>query len=182
MSQGVITPVALAPVTKNVVTSFAMKEDAASSGYSGSSPASFGRYAHSHNFFLAFFLLPILDPRVYPRSKMRLQGASWRQCKEVAFVDVSGFESRTQSIRRRRPTPPLPPNLSMLYNLWCLLRVTSSTVVSYSNENFSFKCELPACFFLSTKKGGQQREDGCKIGHSHLNEKLSFEQDATVGQ
>ena len=55
MSQGVITPVALVPVTKNVVTSFAMKEDAASSGYSGSSPASFGRYAHSHNFFLAFF-------------------------------------------------------------------------------------------------------------------------------
>jgi len=45
MSQGVITPVALAPVTKNVVTSFAMKEDAASSGYSGSSPASFGRGA-----------------------------------------------------------------------------------------------------------------------------------------
>ena len=27
----------------------------------------------------------------------------------------------------------------------------------------------------------QQREDGCKIGHSHLNEKLSFELDATVG-
>ena len=137
MSQGVITPVALAPVTKNVVTSFAMKEDAASSGYSGSSPASFGRYAHSHN----FSLFSITNPRVYPRSKMHLalHGASWRWCKEVVFVDVSGFESRTQSIRRRRPTTPLPPNLSLLYNLWCLLRVTSSTVVSYSNENFSFK-------------------------------------------
>ena len=117
MSQGVITPVALAPVTKNVVTSFAMKEDAASSGYSGSSPASFGRYAHSHN----FSLFSITNPRVYPRSKMHLalHGASWRWCKEVVFVDVSGFESRTQSIRRRRPTTPLPPNLSLLYNLWC---------------------------------------------------------------
>ena len=30
------------------------------------------------------------------------------------------------------------------------------------------------------KKEAQQREDGCKIGHSHLDEKLSFEQDATV--
>ena len=47
------------------------------------------------------------------------------------------------------------------------------TVVSYSDENFSF--ELPACFFPSTKKEGQQRVDGCKIDHSHLNEKLSFE-------
>ena len=68
MSQGVITPVALAPVTKNVVTSFAMKEDAASSGYSGSSPASFGRYAHSHNFFLVF---PIPNPRSSSTSEVK---------------------------------------------------------------------------------------------------------------
>ena len=31
---------------------------------------------------------------------------------------------------------------------------------------------------LQSKKEVQQREDGCKISHSHLNEKLSFE--ATV--
>ena len=43
------------------------------------------------------------------------------------------------------------------------------TVVSYSNENFSFKWELPACLFPSTKKEVPQREVGCKIGHSHLN-------------
>ena len=58
--------------------------------------------------------------------------------------------------------------------------IVDITVVSYSNENFSFKWELPACLFPSTKKEVQQRGDGCKIDHSHLNEKLSFEQDATV--
>ena len=41
------------------------------------------------------------------------------------------------------------------------------TVVSYSNENVSFKFALPACLFPSTKKEVQQREDGCKIGHPH---------------
>ena len=51
----------------------------------------------------------------------------------------------------------------------------SSTVVSYSNENFSLKGELP-----STKTEVQQRGDGSKIGNSHLNEKLSFEYNATV--
>ena len=36
------------------------------------------------------------------------------------------------------------------------------TVVSYSNENFSFKWELPACLFPSTKKEVQQTEVGAK--------------------
>ena len=34
----------------------------------------------------------------------------------------------------------------------------NNTVASYSNENFSFKWELPACLFPSTKKEGEQRE------------------------
>ena len=53
-----------------------------------------------------------------------------------------------------------------------VLEPCKHTVVSYSNENFSFKWELPACLFLSFKKEGQWREDGCKIGHSHCNETL----------
>ena len=55
-----------------------------------------------------------------------------------------------------------------------------NTVASYLNENFSFNRELPTCLFPSNKKEVQHRGDGCKIGHSHLNEKLSFEYDATV--
>ena len=57
---------------------------------------------------------------------------------------------------------------------------THTVVVTYSNEKFSFKWKLPSCFFLPPKKAGQQREDGCKIDHSHLNKTLSFELDATV--
>ena len=59
--------------------------------------------------------------------------------------------------------------------LLCLVPKLYFSLVSYSNEIFSFKWELPVCLFPSTEKEGQQREDGCRMGHSHLNESLSFE-------
>ena len=43
-------------------------------------------------------------------------------------------------------------------------------------SNSSDNC-LPLSFH---QKQGQQREDGCKKGHCHLNETLSIEYDATV--
>ena len=51
--------------------------------------------------------------------------------------------------------------------LWCPIKM----ILFYSNESF-----LLASFLQE----GQQREDGYKIGHSLLNEMLSFEQDVTV--
>ena len=51
-----------------------------------------------------------------------------------------------------------------------LERKMNDTVVSYSNENFPFKLELPAGLLLHPKKEGHR----CKLGHSHLNETLSF--------
>ena len=49
------------------------------------------------------------------------------------------------------------------------IKTCMCTVMSYSNENLTFKWELPACLFPFTKKEEQQREDGWRIGHSHLN-------------
>ena len=48
----------------------------------------------------------------------------------------------------------------------------TATVVPSSNENFVFKRELPVWLFPTTKK---EEQYGCKIGHSQLNETLSFE-------
>ena len=53
-----------------------------------------------------------------------------------------------------------------------LLNLRAPTVESHSNDNFSFELELPAFLFTSTKIEELQKEDGCKIGHSHLIETL----------
>ena len=58
--------------------------------------------------------------------------------------------------------------------------ITIFTVASYSNENFSFKWELPTCPHpLSIAPLFRWKESGIK-GSSHLNENLSFEWDTTV--
>ena len=48
--------------------------------------------------------------------------------------------------------------------------------IFHSNESFVLAS------FLPPKKRGNRERMGARIGHSHLNEKLSFEWDATVAQ
>ena len=58
---------------------------------------------------------------------------------------------------------------------FCRTLRSSLTVASYSNENFSFKWELPTCPHpLSIAPLFWWKERGIK-GSSHLNENLSFE-------
>ena len=68
--------------------------------------------------------------------------------------------------------------------LFCLLSQRSQkklpsnpqpiTVVSYSHENFSFKWELPACLFPSTKKGCNREREWVQ------NRPFSFERKALI--
>ena len=70
-------------------------------------------------------------------------------------------------------------NISTLFSIfiWKEFLRLLRTVVSHSDENFSFKWDLTACLFHSTKK------DWVQIGYSHLNKTFSFEYDAnTTGQ
>ena len=63
--------------------------------------------------------------------------------------------------------------LNQLIEVLKLAQTAQTTVVSYQNEKFSFKRELPTCphhcrFFVGERD---------KIGNSHLIEALSFEKD-----
>ena len=70
---------------------------------------------------------------------------------------------------------PLARYVNNLLNCF-LLKNVPHTVVSYSDENFSIQMRA-SCLPLSfhQKRGATEREEGCKIGHSHLNETLPFE-------
>ena len=65
-------------------------------------------------------------------------------------------------------------------NAYLCNRPATDTVVSYSNDNFFIQMNA-SCLSLSfhQKRGATGRGWG-KIGHSHLNEMLSLEKEATV--